>query len=76
MSRTYSLVCEETKSCLWVGQGHGEMTVFYSGEPQTMERLGRFLRAHVGKQLALMDSEKAYAEIDDLTQFEDLEDDE
>ena len=52
------------------------MTIFYSGEPETMERLGRFLRAHTGKQLVLMDSEKAYAEIDDLTRFEGLEDDE
>jgi hypothetical protein len=54
MSQTFSLVCHETKKCVWVGQGHGSMTVFYSGESQTMEDLGQFLREHEGKPLFLL----------------------
>lgn len=51
MSQTFSLVCKETKRSIWIGQGHGVMSVFYSGMPETMERLKRFLNAHAGKQL-------------------------
>ena len=54
MSQTFSLVCEETKQKVWVGQGWGEMTVFYSGDPRTMEQLGKFLRDHEGMALRLL----------------------
>lgn len=54
MSQTYSLVCHETRQSLWVGQGRGTMTTFYSGEASTMDRLGRFLAATQGKPLMLL----------------------
>jgi len=60
MSRTYSLVCHETKQTLWIGQGPG-MSTFYSGHADCMERLGRFLSATIGHQLVV--------ECDDLEGF-------
>lgn len=54
MSQTFSLVCEETKQKVWVGQGWGKMTTFYSGELEIMARLGEFLRDHEGKSLRLL----------------------
>jgi hypothetical protein len=43
MSQTHSIVCHETKEMLWIGQGTGGMSCFYSGEPHTMEALRWFL---------------------------------
>lgn len=54
MSQTYSLVCHETKRRIWIGQGWGQMSVFYSGEADTMKALGNFLRTHEGKPLVLL----------------------
>jgi hypothetical protein len=54
MAQTFSLVCEETRKKIWVGQGTGKMTSFYTGEPRIMERLGIFLREHEGKTLRLL----------------------
>lgn len=54
MSQTFSIACDETKQKVWVGQGWGSMTNFYSGEPETMKRLGEFLRTHEGKELKLL----------------------
>ena len=54
MSETFSIVCHETKKRVWIGQGWGEMTSFYTGEPETMERLRRFLNAHAGKPLTFV----------------------
>ena len=54
MSQTFSLVCHETKKRIWIGQGWGTMTSFYSGEPKTMKRLKRFLNAHRGKGLVFL----------------------
>jgi hypothetical protein len=53
MSVTYSIVCHETKQRCWIGQG-ADMRTFYSSEPETMERLGRFLQATIGKQLVVL----------------------
>ncbi len=47
MSDTFYLVCDETKKKLWIGQGWGSMTNFYSGEKETMELLKRFLNEHI-----------------------------
>lgn len=71
MSRTFSLVCHETKQYLWVGQGSTEMTTFYSGEPETMKRLAEFLKNTKGKSLVLMcdDTEGSAYEDND---YEDL----
>lgn len=65
MSRNFSIVCHETKQRLWIGQGHcsptpphaPDMEVFYSNEFFTMEMLGRFLRATVGKTLVVLDED-------------------
>lgn len=55
MSTTFSLVCRETNLGVWIGQGRGaQMTCFYSGQPEIMERLARFLNAHKGKSLELV----------------------
>ena len=43
MSQTHSIVCHKTKEMLWIGQGAGDMAIFYSGEPETMEALRWFL---------------------------------
>lgn len=71
MSVTYSLVCHETKQRCWIGQG-ADLRIFYSDEPETMERLGRFLQATIGKNLVVM--------CDDIEDFypgyESFEDDE
>jgi len=54
MSQTFSITCPETKTKVWIGQGFGQMTTFYSREPETMARLGDFLRKHEGKALVLL----------------------
>ena len=43
MSQTHSIVCHATREKLWIGQGTGPMTNFYSGEKDTMEALSWFL---------------------------------
>ena len=58
MSQTFSLVCHETQKRVWVGQGWGEMTVFYSGDSGTMDALGSFLQHHEGKQLVVLCDDK------------------
>lgn len=61
MSTGFYLVCHETKRHLWVGQGHeGEMTTFYSGEPDTMRLLGSFLRSRFKKPLVLLDEHDVF----------------
>ncbi len=54
MSQTFSLVCMDTKQWIWIGQGWGSMTSFYTGEPETMARLQRFLNAHRDKELRFL----------------------
>lgn len=55
MSVSYRLFCKETREAVWVGQGSSTMDTFYAGEPETMEKLGRFLAATQGKELVLID---------------------
>jgi hypothetical protein len=83
MSRTYSLVCPETRQKIWVGQAHIEdgreagMTSFYSGVPETMERLGRFLQATRGKQLVLLCDDDNYNSDErgeEFIEYEEFED--
>jgi hypothetical protein len=69
MSQTYSLVCDAVNQKIWIGQGSysaGAMTSFYSGDPETMGRLGRFLMATRGKLLCILADE--YCE--DYEEFE------
>jgi hypothetical protein len=50
MSQTFSIICRETRQRVWVGQGWGTMTSFYSGEAY-IQRLKAFLNATRGKAL-------------------------
>lgn len=75
MSQTYSLVCHETRKRIWVGQGWGKMSVFYSGEPETMEALGMFLREHEGIPLVLLcnDIHEDVLDYEDVQEVEESE---
>ena len=75
MSRTYSLVCHETKERIWVGQSGGTdgMGIFYSGEPKVMAALGRFLEATRGKSLVLLCFDDY---VDHMCEYKDYSDDE
>jgi len=61
MSLSFILTCPETRQKLCIGQGHHapepphapEMTVLFSGEPETMNKLYWFLCATQGKSLVL-----------------------
>lgn len=72
MSRTYSIVCPAAKLALWIGQsrtaGPPGMARFYSGEPRTMDRLGRFLIQTQGKGLVVLDDEDI--DFSDYVEFE------
>ncbi len=65
VSRSFYLVCRETREYVWIGQGYcalepphaPDMTVFYSGDEKVIESLGRFLRKTQGKPLIVLDSE-------------------
>jgi len=67
MSICYHLICVETKKSIWVGQGYATWD-FYSKDPEVMEKLGRFLAAHEGKNLMLLADSNF-----DETEFEDFE---
>lgn len=68
MSSTWSLVCHDTKQTIWIGQGNGQMSNFYYGEPATMERLKRFFQVTAGKPLVLLIDEVVH-DLDDYTEF-------
>lgn len=55
MSTSYFLICEENRIAVRVGQGDNEkMGSFYSGEPETMQELGEFLKRSQGLPLRLV----------------------
>jgi hypothetical protein len=64
---TYSIVCPEDKMRLWIGQGWSTMTNFYSGEPDTMCKLGEFLQKTQGKNLIVIcnDSDEKYSDCEE-----------
>lgn len=66
MSHTYTLVCHELQVGMWVGQGWDGMTNFYSGMPEKMEKLGRFLEFTRGKPLELVCDETSGVEYDEF----------
>lgn len=66
MSQTFSLVCHDTKKKLWVGQGWGQMTTFYSGDAKVMALLANFLKTHESKPLFLLCDER-----NDLYEYEE-----
>jgi hypothetical protein len=71
MSQTFSLVCKEAKLKIWIGQGWGAMTNFYSGMPEVMQRLGRFLEATRGKQLQLICNDREDDDFEECEEFEE-----
>ena len=71
MSQTFSLVCPSTKLSIWIGQGSftDGMRVLYTGQPETMERLKRFLNAHKGKPLVFAcDDQGEYLDCEEFEQ--------
>jgi len=54
MSDTWSLICDETREKIWVGQGNVSMSIFYSGEKSTMRELAEFLDRNKWKNLRLV----------------------
>ena len=54
MSQHLSLVCKETKQRIWIGQGMGEMSVFYHNEPELMKKLQTFLNDHRDKDIVFL----------------------
>jgi hypothetical protein len=70
VSQTFRLVCHETKQKIWIGQGWGAMDTFYSGEPETMERLGRFLVATIGKPLVVLNDGSDCGDWQEYQEFE------
>lgn len=74
MSKTFSIVCHDTKQRLWVGQGRGAMTTFYSGQPEIMARLGRFLEATRGKALFVLCNDEDVGDVLEYEEFEESSD--
>jgi hypothetical protein len=65
MSSSYRIICKETKQAVWIGQGFGGMKIFYSGEPETMEKLHRFLDETKGKELIVVNTDCTEIEFED-----------
>jgi hypothetical protein len=58
MSRTYHIVCFETKKSIWIGQGKSLNDFYlYVKELGTMAELEQFLKDHFNKPLYFVDSE-------------------
>ena len=74
MSQTFSFVCKEAKLKIWVGQGWGSMTNFYSGMPEVMLRLVRFLAMTLGKPVMLLCNDTQGEQFEDCEEFEDTDD--
>jgi hypothetical protein len=71
MSQTFSLVCLECKAWIWVGQGWGSMTAFYTN-PARMAQLQRFLNAHLNHTMRFVcDDATPFLFEDGWTEFED-----
>jgi len=51
MSQTWSLVCDETREKIWIGQGTARMSIFYTAHPEIMAELKEFLADHRDKPL-------------------------
>jgi hypothetical protein len=55
MSVTFSMACKKCKEHLWIGQSS---RTFYSGEPETMEKLKEFLFNHMYHELVYTDNDE------------------
>ena len=54
MSKTYNLVCPETKKAIWCGQRD-----YLYGDPVSLKLLANWLRAHEGKPIFFVNDESA-----------------
>lgn len=72
MSRCYDLACPAMNLYIWVGQGWKGMENFYSGSPEQMEKLGRFLEVTRGRALVLLETQELGP---DMQEFEEEDDD-
>lgn len=71
MSRTFSLVCRDTKQRLWIGQGYEEMNRFYSTD-EHLGKLHRFLNATRGKPIVLLCNDNEFdIDVYDYEEFEE-----
>lgn len=72
MSATYSVYCEDCLESLWVGQGSKASPAFYTGHPEVMEALGRFLWQHEDHELRFASCYWPDACGKEYTEFEDV----
>lgn len=71
MSQSFQIICRETKKYIWVGQGHEYvMSVFYSGNKETMDALKRFLNDHIDKPLFFIHEDIFVDEAGDYEEYE------
>lgn len=73
MSTIHSIFCVEKKIKIDVGQG-GVFLNFWSGVPDTMQRLGRFLQETRGFPLVVAHEHEKTDEMWECKDFEDTED--
>ena len=59
MSRTYDLVCPETKKAIWVGQGD-----YLYADPEKLAALAKWLHEHKDKPICFVDTESGL--LDDI----------
>ena len=73
MSRTFSIVCDDCKQSLWIGQGWPDkpksLTLYY-GDQKIMAKLQSFLFAHVGHSLRFVDDEELCNSHEDLSNYD------
>lgn len=69
MSKTFELVCHETRQRMWIGQGQKGMTHLYSG-PGQLKLLADFLEVTRGKPLVVMCTD---TEGDDWLDYEEFD---
>jgi len=69
MSRTYELVCHETRQRMWIGQGQEGMTHLYHG-PEQLKLLADFLEVTRGKSLVVLCND---TEGDDWLDYEEFD---
>lgn len=67
MSRTFNLVCHETRQSLWIGQGPDRLTILYGNQT---ERLIRFLNATKGHPLFVLCDATDEGDWDEYDEFE------
>ena len=73
MSRTFSIVCDDCKQSLWIGQGwldEPKSLTLYYGDQEIMAKLQSFLFAHVGHSLRFIDDEELCNSHEDLSNYD------